>query len=197
MLLDSFPNATVKAVDISDAMVRVAREQTGSQRASFLCADAEAFIAGKYDLITSNATFHWFRDLACTTENLYKMLDSGGILTFSYFGPNTYRELQESLDLITGSSVIACTSFLTAKEIRDLLGSTFRVSAVEEREYQENFDSLRDLLDNIKLTGTRGVGSGSGVVWTRKLLESLEDTYLWHFGAIRATYQVYMCRAER
>jgi malonyl-CoA O-methyltransferase len=198
MLLDSFPEVAVKAIDVSDVMIRVAQERIRSQRASFLCADAEAFATGRYDLITSNATFHWFRDLAHTMKSLYGMLDDGGVLTFSYFGPDTYRELQESLRHATGPSAkLACNSFLTAGEIRNLLDSAFRVCMVEEKEYQESFDSLRSLLDNIKLTGTRGAGSGPEIAWSRRLLRSLEDTYLDRFGTIRATYQVYMCRAEK
>ena len=198
MLLGSFPEVTVQAVDISDAMVRVAREQIESPRASFLCADAVTFAQGRYDLVTSNASFHWFCDLACTIRNVRGMLNEGGVLTFSHFGPGTYRELRESLGCVTGSPIqLACSEFATASEIGSLLADMFEVHEVEEREYREDFASLRNLLGRIKLTGTRGVPPNLDVVWTRGLLRALEDTYLAHFGSIRATYQVYMCRAQR
>lgn len=198
MLLESFPEAEIRAIDISDAMIRVAQEQIESPRVSFLCADAEAFTAGRYQLITSNASFHWFRNVARTTKNLYGMLEDGGTLTFSYFGPDTYRELRESLERVTGSSVgLACSGFLTVGEIRNLLGGLFQIYTVEEQEYRRDFASLRDLLSNIKLTGTRGAGSNSGIAWTRGLLKELEEAYLDRFGCIRATYQVYMCRARK
>ncbi|MHB9037694.1 MAG: methyltransferase domain-containing protein [Armatimonadota bacterium] len=198
MLLDSFPDAAVRAIDISDAMIEVARRQISCSRASFLCADAETFTAGKYDIITSNASLHWFCNLQRTLENLYGMLDNGGRITFSYFGPNTYRELQESLACVAGpSSRLASSSFLTAGEVTKLLGTVFRVSEVEEREYEETFISLWSLLESIKLTGTRGAGSGSGIIWTRGLLRDLESAYTERFDGIRATYQVYMCRAQK
>lgn len=198
MLLDSFPNASLKAIDISDAMIEVAQQQIDCSRASFLCADAETFTAGKHEMITSNASFHWFRDPQRTIDNLYGMLNDGGWLTFSYFGPNTYCELQQSLARVAGtSSKLACSSFLTLEEVRYLLSTVFRVVEIEEREYTETFVSVRNLLENIKLTGTRGAGSNSRIIWTSGLLRSLEAAYMDYFGCIRATYQVYMCRAEK
>jgi malonyl-CoA O-methyltransferase len=198
MLLDSFPHATVKAIDASDAMVQVAQERVETSRAWFLCADAETFATGKYDLITSNASFHWFSDLPRAMGNLRGMLNSSGTIMFSYFGPDTYRELQESLASVMGCPAkLACNSFLNAEEIKNLLVQAFRVGDVEEREYQEHFSSLQDLLSNIKLTGTRGSGSDLQITWTRGLMQRLEETYLDRFGSISATYQVYMCRAAK
>lgn len=198
MLLGSFPDATIRAVDVSDAMIRVAREQIESQRASFVCADAVTFTEGDYDLVTSNASFHWFSDLARTIRNVGKMLNEGGVLTFSHFGPGTYSELRESLGCVVGSSVeLACGKFVIAGKIGNLLASEFATCEVEERTYVEKYASLRDLLDHIKLTGTRGVPPNLDVVWTRGLLRMLEDTYMSRFGSICATYQVHMCRAKK
>lgn len=198
MLLESFPEAAISAIDISDAMIRIAREQIESPRVTFLCADAETFTAGRYGLIISNASFHWFRDLARAMRNLHEMLDDKGTLAFSYFGPDTYEELRESLEHVTGSSVkLTCDSFSTVGEIRDLLAGVFPTSMVEEREYREGFASLRALLINIKMTGTRGTCFNPEVAWTRGLLRRLEEVYLERFGCIRATYQVYMCKAEK
>jgi len=198
MLLESFPNAAIRAIDASEKMVAVAREQITSPRVSFSCADAETFTTGSYHLMTSNASLHWFRDLAGTLVNLQAMLDDGGVLTFSYFGPNTYRELQESLRQVVGPSVaLTCSSFLSVAEITGLLDGVFRTCRVEKLECQEHFDSLRDLLSNIKLTGTRGAGLIPKITWTPGLLRILESTYIERFGEIRVTYQFYICRAEK
>ncbi|HEY7729022.1 MAG TPA: methyltransferase domain-containing protein, partial [Candidatus Eisenbacteria bacterium] len=53
MILDSFPGAAVFGVDISAAMVRLARTRIGEPRARFAVADAEEFASGSYDLVTS------------------------------------------------------------------------------------------------------------------------------------------------
>ncbi|HEX9205991.1 MAG TPA: methyltransferase domain-containing protein, partial [Candidatus Deferrimicrobiaceae bacterium] len=46
MLLDAFPGASVVGVDISEAMVRVARRRIGDARVRFAVADAEEIAAG-------------------------------------------------------------------------------------------------------------------------------------------------------
>ncbi|HLO10539.1 MAG TPA: methyltransferase domain-containing protein, partial [Desulfobacteria bacterium] len=51
MLLDAFHGASVFGVDISEAMVRVAKRGIGDPRARFAVADAEELATGSYDLV--------------------------------------------------------------------------------------------------------------------------------------------------
>ncbi|MGB5197079.1 MAG: methyltransferase domain-containing protein, partial [Candidatus Deferrimicrobium sp.] len=93
MLLDAFRGASVFGVDISEAMVRVARRGIDDPRARFAVSDAEEIAAGSYDLVTSNAVFQWFLSLPRTLARMAFLLRGGGLLTFSFFGPETYEEL--------------------------------------------------------------------------------------------------------
>ena len=97
MLLDAFRGASVFGVDISEAMVRVAKRGIDDPRARFAVADAEEIATGIYDLVTSNAVFQWFLSLPRTLARMASLLPGGGLLTFSFFGPETYAELAGAL----------------------------------------------------------------------------------------------------
>ena len=198
LLAEAFPDAALTAVDCSPEMIRAARAALASPCVAFLRADAEALAGGRYDLITANAAFQWFDDLAGTMERLRGMLGTGGLISFSYFGPRTYRELQAGLRGATGRRVrLACEDFASPGEMRGLLAGLYRDCRFETRAYHEDFASLKDLLAHIKGTGTRGAPGPADMFWTRGLLRRVEAAYLGLFGRIRATYEVYLCRGRR
>ncbi|MBE0605526.1 MAG: methyltransferase domain-containing protein, partial [Deltaproteobacteria bacterium] len=97
MLLEAFRGASVFGVDISEAMVRVAKRGIDDPRARFAVADAEEIATGDYDLVTSNAAFQWFLSLPRTLARMASLLPPAGVLTFSFFGPETYSELDAAL----------------------------------------------------------------------------------------------------
>ena len=73
-----------------------------ANRIQWIVGDAEndAFLdelSGRsFDLIVSGATFQWFVHPAATIRRLARLLKPGGLLAFSTFGPQTFRELRES-----------------------------------------------------------------------------------------------------
>ena len=195
MLLDAFPSASIKGVDISDAMVRLARERTVDPRARFETADAEEIVSGRHDLITSNATFQWFRSFDRTVLRLASLLSEGGLLTFTFFGPGTFAELDEALRETPegrGTDRTAAAGFLSGEAIAASLSRAFSRQDVLERVYRQEFRDLQDLLRSIRYTGTGG--SGSQGPWSRGRLARVERAYRERFGGIHATYQVFLCR---
>jgi len=200
MLLDAFPEAIVFGVDISEAMARAARRRIGDPRARFVVADAEEISAGSYDLITSNATFQWFLSFPRTVARMASLLRGDGRLTFSFFGPGTYAELDEALRAaaagrgeLSGARVVA-TGFLGREEIAASLSSAFPRWNVVERRYHQEFPTLADLLRSIRYTGTWRGEARPG--WSPGLLARVEDAYRERHGAIRATYHVLLCRGH-
>src|SRR5512139_1906440 len=131
MLLDAFPAASVVGVDISEAMTRVARRRLGDPRVRFAVADAEEITAGSYDLVTSNATFQWFLSFPRTVARMASLLGRGGMLTFSFFGPGTYAELDQALrDAAAergepGGARVAAAGFLGRDGVADVLSAVF------------------------------------------------------------------------
>ena len=203
MLLDAFPDASIDGVDISEAMVRLAGERVADPRARFGMADAEEIVAGRYDLITSNATFQWFLSFDRTVRRLASLLSDGGRLTFSFFGPGTFAELDEALraeragrgedagERRAGGGT-ASAGFLSRRDIEASLSGVFSRRDVVERVYRQDFRDLADLLKSIRYTGTGG--SKSREPWSPGRLARVEQAYRERFGGIRATYQVFLCR---
>jgi len=164
MLLDAFRGASVFGVDISAAMVRVAKKAIDDPRARFAVADAEEIATGSYDLVTSNAVFQWFLSLHRTLARMASLLPDGGLLTFSFFGPETYAELDAALraSALRGThdgARVAAAAFHSREEISDALSAAFPRWDVVERRYHQEFPNLADLLRSIRYTGTRGGGA--------------------------------------
>ncbi len=205
MLLEAFPAATLLGVDISEAMVRVANRRIDDPRARFAVADAEEIAAGRYDLVTSNAAFQWFLSLPRTLTRMASLLSGGGVLTFSFFGPGTYAELDHALCAAADGhgrpsaaagrdapGVVAAAGFHTRDEIAESLSASFPHWEIEDRVYHQDFPTLADLLRNIRYTGTGGGGPRES--WTPGRLARVDAAYRERYGGIRATYQVFLCR---
>jgi len=198
MLLDVFRDASVFGVDISDAMVRVAKRGIDDPRARFAVADAEEIATGSYDLVTSNAAFQWFLSLPGTLARMASLLSVGGLLTFSFFGPETYTELDAALRasaLRRGAhdgGRVSAVAFHSREEISDALSAAFPQWDVVERRYHQEFQTLADLLRSIRYTGTSGGGARKS--WSPGKLARVEEAYRERDGGIKATYQVFLCR---
>jgi malonyl-CoA O-methyltransferase len=198
MLLDAFRGASVFGVDISEAMVRVAKRGIDDPRARFAVADAEEIATGSYDLVTSNAAFQWFLSLPRTLARMASLLPGGGLLTFSFFGPETYAELDAALRasaLRRGAhdgSRVAAAAFHSREGISDALSAVFPRWDVAERRYHQEFPTLADLLRSIRYTGTRGGEARES--WSPGKLARVEEAYRERNGGIKATYQVFFCR---
>ncbi len=198
MLLDAFRGASVFGVDISEAMVRVAKRGIDDPRARFAVADAEEIAAGSYDLITSNAVFQWFLSLPRTLARMASLLPGGGLLTFSFFGPETYAELDAALRASAhgrgadAGARVAAVAFHSREEISGALSAAFPRWEIVERRYHQEFPALADLLRSIRYTGTRGGGARES--WSPGKLARVEEAYRERDGGIKATYQVFLCR---
>ena len=106
-LREKFRAAEFKAIDISDRMLKVAQEKLKTKNIEFILADAEDVnIKERFDLITSNACFQWFDNLEPTLMKYKKLLNLRGIISFSIFGPHTYKELRTSLGYLFKDAAI-------------------------------------------------------------------------------------------
>jgi malonyl-CoA O-methyltransferase len=198
LLKREFANARIKAVDISGNMVEVAAEKIKDMNVEFMVGDAEDMdLAGRFNLITSNACFQWFEDLDGSLTRYKDLLKDDGIILFSIFGPETFHELNMSLGRLAGGVSAGAGNFAGRREIEKILGKNFKKVSVKEAKFKKTFSCVMDLLSEIKYTGTNGNGLGGKVFFTPRVLKRLEEIYLGRFRRIRATYQVFYCFGER
>ena len=81
-LLRRYPKAKIVGLDQSAAMLHLARRNLSRfRRVDFLAGDLLTAEPGdRFDLIFSNATFHWVLDHPTLFRNLYSWLQPGGVL---------------------------------------------------------------------------------------------------------------------
>ncbi|MEW5692268.1 MAG: methyltransferase domain-containing protein [Candidatus Hydrogenedentota bacterium] len=206
LITEKFPLSKIISLDISEAMVKQARNKIYKAKSlkngaeiEFLVADAEeTHLTAKFDLITSNATFQWFNDLDLTLDSYKNMLNKNGLLSFSIFGPETFNELRSSIcEYLKKDSKITSSNFFSKEQLITILQKYFYNVSIKEIIYKENYSSLKELLLKIKHTGTQGIGLNKRLFFTKKIIADVEDVYKTISKNITATYQVYLCKAEK
>jgi malonyl-CoA O-methyltransferase len=195
MLLEAFPHARLLGIDLAEDALAVAADKY--PRARFLHADAESFQAGVHDLITANAVFQWFANLPGTLGRMAAMLAPGGVLSFSYFGPETYRELDAACGDVPGVSArVASRRFAGKETLADILRATFARWELEEVILSHTFPTLKALLESIR--HTRAVGQQPArACWTPGRFARVEAAYRARCGTLHASYQVILCKGWR
>lgn len=203
-LRNKFSSARLKAVDISDKMISIARDKLKGREVDFIVEDAENIEFGEdFGLITSNACFQWFSDLEKALIKYKDLLSENGIISFSIFGRETFCELNASLRSVTGGSVPA-NDFMRKENIEAVLTKFFKAVVVEEIRHVEFCGSLKELLDKIKYTGIRGEGLAGKIFFGLQLVKQLEKIYWEKFSTVNngqkmipVTYQVFLCRGQK
>jgi malonyl-CoA O-methyltransferase len=108
-----YPEARRVALDIALPMLEAARLRAGARRSllarllvpmrglaggtpRFVCGDIAAlpFAPAAFDLVWCNLALQWVSDLPCSLAELQRVLEVGGLLTFTTFGPDTLKELR-------------------------------------------------------------------------------------------------------
>lgn len=198
-LKDKYPDAEIKAADISQKMVEIARKKLKCDRVEFVVSDAEtSHFENGFDLITSNACLQWFENPDMALSRYKGLLDDSGVILFSMFGPLTFNELSKSIEVSFGSnSPIISRSFMEYAEMERVTKRLFRKVECEQEIFEEKFASLPELLKKIKYTGSGGNGAAIKGLWTPRAMNLLEKTYRKTFKEIVATYQVFFFKGVK
>ena len=195
MLKDRYKESSICALDISQEMISVAKNKV--KDVDYIVADAEEFSGGRsFDLITSNASLQWFKELEKTLASFKKILDPGGRMVFSIFGPLTFHELSWTIRSCIHKNVfISSKTFHGKTEIEKILGRVFSRSSIKEEVMVEKNKCLKDLLKKIKYTGTQGQGVMGANYMGKEALKKMEDMYKAKHKNLEATYQIFFCEA--
>lgn len=138
-----------------------------SPKIEFIQADIENIIKNsnnKYNLIISNASFQWIEDIENFISILYEKLEKNGILLFSTFGLENFREISFVLD--------KNLTYHSAKEYKKML-KNYNFS-IEEEAHILAFKSPKDVLKHIQLTGVNAINEAK---WTKTDMLNFEKGY--------------------
>ncbi len=131
----------------------------------------------KVDLIISNAMFQWFTNLEDITNHCKSCLNKNGIIAFSTFGTENFREIKD----ISGLSL----NYLTKEEIIKKLAPDFEILYTEEYSCTLDFASPLEILAHMKNTG---VNSLTSKTWTVKEVKDFCEKYLNKYNKATLTY---------
>ncbi len=188
-------------IDFSGLMIKAARKKLSKYKTKieFKALDAEKinndlFPKRYFDLITSNSAFQWFSDPGKMFSILYSFLAPHGIFLFSYFGPDTYKELNYALKEYYrfDDLNIPAAGFLTKKQIESLVKRIFHSVKIKEYKIKRDYNSLYDMLSGIRKSGEYGFGLGKRVKLSRTDIKNIERIYLKKFKKIVATSQFFI-----
>jgi malonyl-CoA O-methyltransferase len=200
-LADKYPDALIDAVDLAPGMINSAKRYVQNKNVNFICYDYEEVeLTKNYDLIVSNATFQWFNHLSDTIAKTCNLLNKGGQILFSTFGPQTFIELNQSmhaarLKLSFEKRVEVSPSFLSLKDLLTLcqgdLGENRLNICGYEEVHVEKFSEVREFLNSIKKIGASNSNSehsSQSVSLFREMCSIYKDRFLTEQGKIPATY---------
>jgi SAM-dependent methyltransferase len=182
-------------------MLEVSRRKlSDDQNSSFQCIDAEVFLdetTEKFDLVTSNATMHWFDDLSTTCRLISDRLTGNGSLVCSVFGPKTMQELHSALNKIHGQRISMPSQLFPDQEaLENIFNDLFGKVEIKEWNLVRHYPSLGALLKHISKTGTAGWHPGQPLL-NRHNLPELEKWFVDSFGDCRISYQIFMVKCSK
>jgi len=189
-LKDFFSTDSAVGIDLSLDMIKQARRLHQGEGLRFYCESATDFSHScTYDLIFSNATFHWVADLNALFNRIKEHMHDESQLLFSVFLPGTYAELSKVLKQLLGPDFhIVSDSFRPLDAYTDALSDTFTVKHVDTQTFHSEHSSLQDLLLNIKQTG---VGASANTrMWTPSLFRQVNAALLDQNEQFSVSYEL-------
>jgi len=197
-LRERYPSAKIGAIDLCPNMVALAREKSLGLDIEFQVGDAElGDLGGPYDLIASNAAIQWFSDFEHTIGHCLSHLEPAGVLLFSIFGPETYRELATTLAAVLQEALpLSSAVFVDEARVTACLQGCAGEVRVRREIVTQSYPNLMALLKTIKYSGTQGRGL-PGRALSREQIHALDRYYQERYGGIVASHEILYCWAQR
>lgn len=162
---EKFSFKTYTANDIVESCEKYVKEI--NPKINFIPADIEKAVENsdkKYDLIISNAVFQWVENLESFIKLLVSKLNDDGVLLFSTFGPENFREV----NFVLGKTL----PYYSANELQEIIKGY--KSVVEQEMHVMAFKTPKDILKHIKSTGVNALEM---VSWTKTDMQKFENGY--------------------
>ncbi len=194
-LARTYHKARLIALDLAVAMLRQVRRRSPWLRAwQLVCGDAECLplADASCDLVFSNLTLQWCRDLDRTFAELRRVLRPGGLLLFSTLGPDTLKELRASWAAVDVHPHV--NAFMDMHDVGDaLLRARFAEPVMDMEQLTLTYADARDLMRDLKTLGAHNVTAGRARGLTGKgRLKTMLAAYegLRRGSVLPATYEI-------
>jgi len=172
--------------------------------AKLVCADFAQLplAASVVDLVWSNLALHWHPQPDRIFAEWHRVLRADGLLMFSCFGPDTFKQLRAAFANIEGESLSPrILPFVDMHDLGDMLvGAGFSTPVMDMEVLTVTYESAERLLKDLQAWGgnplanrPRGLYGRSAWKRLRTYLEALRDTN----GRIPLTFEVIYGHAFR
>ena len=191
-MLSRVPNANAPASGLQRLLPGALRDRLGTRRPPIAQADFGAlpFADAAFDLIWSNLAVHWHPRPHEVFPEWNRVLKTGGLLMFSTFGPDTFKELRAAMAAVESEAGTSLRhrgrrviDFTDMHDFGDMLvNSGFEVPVMDVERLTVTYASADKLLADVRRWGAypfsdsaseRMMGLG-GKRWRAALGEALE-----------------------
>ncbi len=170
---------TIVALDIALPMLQITRQKNQQNKLNCLCADAEKMplADASIDQLFSNLALQWCQQLPNVLKDCKRIIKPDGQLVFSTFGPATLQELKAAWAEVDDYSHV--NEFYAQKQIKQfLMNAGFKAITVESFVYHSAYDSVMELMKELKGIGAHNVTTGRKKKPTTRLqLQKMTDGY--------------------
>ena len=162
-LNERYPEALVVGADLCESMLRVSQAKRSrlrwlmpflrNRRTPLLVAQASTlpFKPQSVGLVWSNLMLHWLDDPLAAFREAHRVLDVGGLLMFSTFGPDTLKELRASFN----DGQVHTQRFTDMHDYGDMLVACGFADPVMDAEVLTmTYASFDDLLTDLRQSGS-------------------------------------------
>ncbi|SFK41138.1 malonyl-ACP O-methyltransferase BioC [Rhodanobacter glycinis] len=200
LLKKRWPKAQVIALDAALPMLREAKRHSAWLKPfQRICADATALPLPDHsvDVLHSNLCFQWIDDLPALFGECVRVLKTGGMLTFSTFGPDTLKELRAAWAAADGQPHVS--RFLDMHDIGDaMINAGLRDPVLDVDRFTLTYSEPRKLLEELQGLGATNADASrarglAGKSRYRAMLEAYETMRV--DGRIPATWEVVTAHA--
>lgn len=196
-MLKFFQNSLSNDLSSADASTDISTEASNNNRLNdfLLCADAENLSIKNeaIDIVFSNMAVQWSENLPALFTELNRILKPGGIIGLTTLGPQTLIELKQSWEQV--DKHVHVNHFFPLERWADAIhqsGLTIEVQRVLRPKLQ--FDSVRQLLKELKLIGAHNINKGQPQgLFGKNYLSAMYSAYeaFKVDGVFPASYEVY------
>lgn len=169
VLRDRYPEAEIVAINAARGMLRRARDARplaarvraalGAGRERFVCAEISAvpLRTGACAMLWSNLALAWSVDPAATIREWQRVLEVGGLLMFSTYGPDTLKELRAAF----ADSAPHAHPFVDMHDVGDaLVAAGFADPVMDMEMITLTYPSPAGLFADLRGSGQRNAHAG-------------------------------------